>query len=129
LSATSSLFEGALEVEQHQEGCVRFSYTPIDQKTPRRYRCEPDLSLAGLTDSGARKRALARLRPRFTSRSFGDPAYGQLAGPSALLTGAEGDLEMGAFHHLEYPAREGNLRGALRQYLRFGLESGILLET
>jgi hypothetical protein len=32
---------------------------------------------------------------------------------------------MGAFHNLYQPRREANLRAALGEYLRFGLEAGI----
>jgi len=32
---------------------------------------------------------------------------------------------MGAFHNLYQPRREENLRAALNEYLRFGLEAGI----
>src|SRR5207249_49861 len=41
LDASDSLFVGRVEVERRQEGCVRFSYLPLDSATPRRYRCVP----------------------------------------------------------------------------------------
>jgi hypothetical protein len=36
---------------------------------------------------------------------------------------------MGVFCMLQQPQREGNLRTALDEYLRFGLEAGIFLVT
>jgi hypothetical protein len=42
-----------------------------------------------------------------------------------ITTGADDQAEMGAFHNLQQPRREANLRTALDEYLRFGLEAGI----
>ena len=72
-----------------------------------------------------------RLRPQFTSRRYGQPAYAQLSIPCAeeIKTGAEDGSEMGAFCMLQQPQREANLRTALDEYLRFGLEAGIFLVT
>ena len=36
---------------------------------------------------------------------------------------------MGAYHRLYAPQREANLRTRLDEYLRFGLEAGILYAT
>ena len=81
--------------------------------------------------SEARLIRLARLRPRFTSTHYGDPAYGQLALNCAdeIRTGAEDGSEMGVFQQLYQPQRETNLRLVLEEYLRFGLEAGILYVT
>jgi phage tail-like protein len=128
LAAANTIFDGGIDVEQHQEGCLRFCYARNGERTPRRYRCQPDRALEG-TDPSARARILARVRPRFTSRAPADPAYGQLAGSAELRTGAEDEAEMGVFHHLMHALREANLQAALAQYLRFGLEAGILLES
>jgi hypothetical protein len=63
----------------------------------------------------------------FDSLRFGHPAYGQLSGfcPSEITRGADDGGEMGAFHWLYRPQREGNLRDRLDEYVRFGLEAGI----
>jgi len=42
------------------------------------------------------------------------------------LKGADDEAEMGVFHHVMQPQREANLRSSLDEYLRFGLEAGIL---
>jgi hypothetical protein len=36
---------------------------------------------------------------------------------------------MGVFNHLQQPQREANLRAALEEYLRFGLEAGLFYVT
>jgi hypothetical protein len=40
LTAGNSLFCGAAEIRQVQEGCVRFSYLAPGSRTPRRYHCQ-----------------------------------------------------------------------------------------
>jgi hypothetical protein len=69
--------------------------------------------------------------PAFTSLRLADPGYGQLRtnAPDQIRTGADDEAEMGAFHDLFQPQREGNIRARLREYLRFGLEAGIFYAT
>ena len=43
-----------------------------------------------------------------------------------IRTGAESGAEMGAFEFLKQPQREANLRDALAEYLRFGLEARLV---
>lgn len=141
LEGSECLFVGQVEVRVVQQGCVRFSYVPPLSRTPRRFRCQPDLALEsaraeaqdqGHTLTGAQEEAVhRRLRPLFTSISHGHPAYGQLSRSIAreLYTGAEDGSEMGAFSMLQQAHREANLRGALRQYLRFGLDAGLFFVT
>ncbi len=106
--------------ERVQEGCVRFSYVPLDARVPRRYRCQP----AGAAGE-------AGPRPLFTSMRYGDAGYMQLllrASP-AIRTGADDESEMGAFHFLRAPQRESDLRVRVEEYLRLGLEAGLLFES
>jgi hypothetical protein len=111
-------WEAPVHCERLQEGCVRFSYLPLDSRAPRRHRCQPE-SEAG------------RVRPQFTSLRYGDPGYCQLGRlcPEEIRRGADDESEMGAFHDLHAPQREANLRARLEEYLRFGLEAGILYAT
>jgi hypothetical protein len=106
--------------ERKQTGCVRFSFLPFDAIVPRRYRCQPD------SPENAR-----RLAPQFTSLNYGRPAYGQLSSSTAdaIWRGADDESEMGAFHHLYAPQRDRNLRIRLREYLRVGLEAGLIYES
>jgi hypothetical protein len=138
LEASNSIFMEKVTVKQRQNGCVRFSYLPYDSPSPRRFCCQPDLALVarkealGKDFSDEEKRAVKiRLRPAFTSVHYGDPGYVQLSFASAkeVRTGAEDGSEMGVFGILEQPQREANLRAALEEYMRFGLEAGIFYVT
>ncbi|MGH8720343.1 MAG: hypothetical protein ACREU4_00055 [Burkholderiales bacterium] len=150
INASDCIFGGLLRAERRQTGCVRFSYVPPGSAAPRRYRCQPELEaatrIATLRD-GARQQGLpppapseeaalraeveALIRPLFVSRRYGDPGYGQLELRCAMQirTGAESGAEMGAFEFLKQPQREANLRDALDEYLRFGLEAGLFYVT
>lgn len=127
LEASETIFIAPVLAEQRQIGCVRFSHVPAGSRTPRRYRCQPDLELKNITDPDQARRIRAYLMPIFTSDDYGDPAYMQLdlAVAEEIFTGAEDGAEMGAFNHLKQALREANLRQVLKEYLRFGLEAGV----
>ncbi len=131
LNASDAIFTDLVTIERQQTGCLRFSYVPPDSQTPRRYRCQPDLALAGVTGPSQQNAIKARLKPQFTSVSFGQPAWAQLAATCAveISAGADNGAEMGAFNFLEQPQRRANLKSALDEYLRFGLEAGAIEET
>jgi hypothetical protein len=147
LNAADVLFTGPVRAARRQDGCVRFCFVPDGSETARRYLCQPDTAIARALDaarkadplappsagdlSGIRASIRGRLRPGFTSRAYGQPAYAQLdAGcPAELRTGASDGAEMGAFHDLYQPQREANLLDQLDEYLRFGLDVGILYAT
>lgn len=42
--AENSLFMGPIQVARRQRGCLRFCYVTPGSRTPRRYRCQPDLA-------------------------------------------------------------------------------------
>lgn len=48
--AEDSLFTGRLHVARRQIGCIRFCHVPAGSRTPRRYRCQPDLAEAAALD-------------------------------------------------------------------------------
>lgn len=130
LEAGNAIFTEKVEAERRQVGCVRFSYVPVGSKTPRRFRCQPDLALQ---DAKAAEQAniIARLVPSFTAATYGHHGYGQLGASCAeeIRRGAEDGSEMGVFSFLKQPQREINLRASLDEYLRLGLEAGILYVT
>ena len=130
LYASDVLFTGAVEVERTQAGCIRFSYVADDQRTPRRYRCQPELALDGATP-GERAGIRSRLRPRFTARRYGQPGYAQLAADAAteLKTGGAAEAEIGAFSRVLEAQRVANLRIRLDEYLPAGLEPGVIFAT
>ncbi len=129
--ASEVIFNQPVRAERRQAGCVRFSSIAAGSRTPRRYRCQPDLALEGVTDPAQRALIIARLRPVFTSLHYGRPAYAQLGLNCAveIRTGAEDGAEMGAFHDLMQPQREANLKIRLDEYLPFGLVPGLIYVT
>ncbi|MER5615048.1 hypothetical protein [Streptomyces sp. NPDC002215] len=120
--AENSVFTGRLHVARRGIGCMRFSSVPAGSRTPRRYRCLPDLTGPG----GA-----AKVRPLFTSERYGTPWYGELAERCAeeIRRGAEDGAEMGAFHDLYRPQREDSLRARLAEYVPAGTDAGIFFVT
>lgn len=148
--ASEAIFDSEVIVGRQQVGCVRFSFVPEkDSVTPKRYRCQPDLEIAaqieaaeaaalaaGDTIDDADRAAIAAwvrqwLAPAYTSKQYGDPEYAQLrlSCPSQIAMGAEDGSEMGAFCHLKQPQREANLRLRVKEYLPFGLETGLIYVT
>jgi hypothetical protein len=109
--------EAPVRAARTQTGCVRFCFLPLGSRVPRRYQCHP-----------ASAEEATRVRPVFTSLLFGTPGYCQLrqSCPPEISRGADDESEMGVFHDLHQPQRETNLRVRLEEYLRFGLEAGII---
>ena len=145
LEAADAIFAGRIECARVQTGAVRSSFVPPGSRTPRRFRCQPDLAVAtaqrererrspapSATELAAiRAEIEAWLAPAFTSQRYGSPGYAQLrAGcPAEIATGAEDGSEVGAFSHLVEPQRESNLRIRLDEYLPFGLDPAIVYVT
>lgn len=129
--AEGVLFVAPVTVEQTRFGEVRYSFLPAPSRTPRRFRCQPDLALDGGADPGRRRAVLLRLAPRFTSASYGRPGYCQLSRGVApeIGRGAEDGSEMGAFHHLDQPRREADLGTVLEEFLPWGLDAHIAYVT
>lgn len=144
LEASNCIFNHLLNISRRQSGCVRFSYLPIDSRSPRRFRCQPELeiqsqiqtleekgSLTFLEKEAIKNQVLNRIFPIYNSENYGHHACGQLSHSSAqqIHTGADNASEMGVFNHLQQPQRLANLNIALEEYLRLGLEAGILFVT
>ena len=104
---------------RRQAGCIRFSFVPLNARTPRRYECHP-----------ANEEEATRVTPQFTSVRYGEPGYLQLStrGAAEIFRGADDESEMGAFHELFEPQRITNVEVRLKEYLRFGLEAGLFFE-
>jgi hypothetical protein len=130
LTASNSVFYARLgagdtwtapvRASRRQAGYVRYSYVPLDAQVPPRYACLPRTAAEN-----------AEVVPRFVSLNYNDPAYCQLhaACPCQLRTGAEDQGEMGVFHDQYAPQREAGLRTRLDEYVRFGLEAGVLFAS
>jgi hypothetical protein len=145
LDAEDSIFAGAVACSRVQTGAVRSSFVPPGSRTPRRFRCQPDLAVAAATRERERRAPApstaeldalragveAWLAPTFTARRYGSPAYAQLRRgcPAEIATGAEDGSELGAFAHLKQPQRASNLRIRLDEYLPFGLDPTVVYVT
>ncbi len=129
--ATDTLFDGTVVAERTQAGCLQYCYYESPgSRTPRRYRCQPDLALADQPPT-LHNSIMAGLRPLYGSPNFGEPDYGRLADRSAqeLLTGAANGGSMGVWGFMQFPWRETNLAIATQEYLPFGLMAGSVYET
>ncbi len=138
---SESIMLGRALAARRQIGCSRFSFLADGSRVPRRFRCQPDLALAAYAAErgrpiaaltpAQRRSVIQSLIPTFTALQFGHPAYFQLARscPAAITEGAEDGGEMGAFHLIQQTQRLANLRLALNEYLRVGLEAGIFFAS
>lgn len=141
-----SIFYGQVKVARRQLGCMRFCYVSPGSRTPRRYGCQPDLAIISAKEEFRKavrgdkinaasqeleaiiRHTADKVRPRFNSEHFGNPAYCQLSSDCALeiKRGAEDESEMGVFHDLYQPQREANLRIRLGEYTPAGMEAGLV---
>jgi hypothetical protein len=147
--AENSIFMGCVTVARSQIGCIRFSYVTANSRTPRRFRCQPDLAEAAVADAiraqrpalpidtldtataAARRDERVRVRPRFNGMRYGMPTYCQLAENCAdeIVRGADDEAEMGAFHDLFQPQRAANLRVRLDEYAPAASDTAIIFAT
>jgi hypothetical protein len=123
--AQNSIFMGPVRVAHRQRGCMRFCYVTPGSRTPRRYRCQPDLA------GTAVDRQRLPVRPRFDSIRYGTPTYCRLAETCAeeITRGADDESEMGVFHDLYQPQRAANLQARLEEYTPAGANVGIIYAT
>jgi len=127
--ASDTLFLGVISAAKQQEGCLRFCHIPVGSVVPRRFHCQPAVPEGTPPDQV--ERLVVALRPRFTSLRYGDPGYCQLSTNirAEIRRGAGDESEMGAFSRLKQTQREDSLRIRLREYLRLGMEAGVLYES
>ena len=123
LSAGNSIFTGVVD-----------GAAPADRLRPlllpaARLRGRTPLPLPPGRRGGGRRAS----QPAFTSLDLrrAPSAYGQLADtcPPEIARGAEDEGEMGAFNFLKNPQRLTNLTTRMDEYLRFGLEAGVVFVT
>lgn len=107
------IFVHALQVENAQTGCLKFSYFSgeAEDSLPPNHGC-----VRGQGDDSP-----ARLR--FTGEAFGDPGYGQLAASSdfRLRERGPGDDAMGAYGFLREAHKWRNLQIRYREFMPVGI--------
>ena len=127
-AARDTIFTANVMVQRQQLGFLCYCYVPEGSVTPQRFNCQPDSSLRGVDSSARRSQITSRIQPSFTSAVYGEPGYAQLSVgcPDEIKAGAEDGSEMGVFHHLRQPQRVARLVTVLDEYLRHGLEVGVI---
>jgi len=130
IDASNCIFSAPATARRLQVGCLRFSYAAPGSSLPRRYRCQPELALKAAAP-GEAARILAEIRPNFLSEQPQHYGYGLLAAlcPREIREGADDGAAMGAYGFLMQPQRRANVAVALDEYLRFGLEAGLIEVT
>ena len=147
IQAENCIFNQPVRVARTQIGCVRFCYVAPESRTPRRYRCQPDLALDAaleavrkaapgvpLDDAARAEIALGvytQMQPRYNSITYGDPDYCQLAPdcPLEIAQRAENGTEMGVFNHLFQAQRLANLRARLAEFTPGNMDVGVIFAT
>lgn len=137
----NSILDGSVKFARTQDGCVRFTWLPLASRCPRRYECQPNLAIQKAVDASKAPLSQAAqdkiaadvqlwLTPVFTQTDIAQAGYLQLHKqcPVEISTGADDGAEMGVFHDLFQPQRISNLATRIDEYLRVGLEAGIILE-
>lgn len=130
IHASDTIFTAPALARRLQTGCVRFSFVAAGSALPRRYRCQPDMALDGAT-AAETAAILARMVPSFSSLIPAAYDYALLSTrtPAEIREGADDGAAMGAMGFLMQPQRRANARIALDEYLRFGLEAGLIEVT
>jgi hypothetical protein len=113
----------------------------VGSRTPRRYRCQPDLVLAAVDDqyaSGeidaderdrARERERLRVLPEFEAVRYGLPTYCRLAPTCAdeIRRGAQDESEMGAFHDRFLPLRLAAAQSRLEDFTPAAADAAVII--
>jgi hypothetical protein len=130
LTATNTIFRTRLEVRDRQRGRLTTCWVAPEQRTPQRVRCQPDLALDAAKPSDHAD-VLRRMVPSFVSTEPSHPAFVQLtrSTPEGIAAGGTEGGAMGVTHDLHQPRRLANLRRALEQYARVGLDVGTFFVT
>jgi len=112
-----NIWTSGLIADRKQVGCVRFSFLPLNAVIPRHFKCV--------------EQALASAQPIFFSLRYGRPGYLKMLActDNSIRRGADDGGEMGAFHFVLAPQREGDLNLRLQEYLPVGLNAGLVYQS
>lgn len=126
LEASECILNDLVQVENPQQGCVRFSAWTRKSVLPRTYESVE----------------IPPAYPLFTSQVFGHPGYAQLqlgadaailshtgGGIATILEGAEDGSEMGVFAREKNAIKERSLRLKYEEYMPLGLVPVIIYVT
>jgi hypothetical protein len=115
LWASDTLVSGEVQVTDTQNGCFRFSAALKGSRLPKPYESYM------IDDS----------HHYFTSRSFGQPGYGQLSqtAPVEIERGGENGAETGAFNMLLNPIKMDSLQAKVDEYMPFSRIPIFIKET
>jgi hypothetical protein len=116
LTASESILDDTVEVEDTQHGCIRFSAWATGSVLPRKYESVE----------------VSPRAPLFSSRIFGRPSYGQLlagvdrsivsgAVGATVSEGATDGSEMGAFARERAPIKSRSLDIKFEEFMPLGL--------
>ena len=137
------IFTGDIRVREQQHGYLRNSYVPLNaddtvdpshskypsQRTPRRFRCQPDLIVSeNIRREASGQLALDRPHPQFLSVEYGQPNYCQLPTETdkAIAQGSESESEMGVFHNEYFPQRRSRLEQQLTDFTPANMQAAVL---
>jgi hypothetical protein len=116
-SSKSNTVQSGLIADRKQQGCVRFSFLPIDAVTPPPFECVTQADTAP--------------QPLFVTTRFGQPGYLKLMASTSdsIRRGADDGGEMGVYHFVFAPQRESDLKIRMAEFLPVGLEFGLIYQT
>ena len=116
-SSKTDTESSGLIADRKQQGCVRFSFLPIDAVTPPPFECHSQADTAP--------------QPLFVTTRFGQPGYLKLMASTddSIRRGADDGGEMGVYHFVFAPQRESDLKIRMMEYLPVGLEFGLIYQT
>jgi hypothetical protein len=125
LYASEVLITGLTTVVNTQEGCFRFSAV-LERRDPF-----DSTSTHSRVPHPYESYFVRLFNATFTSRTFGQPGYAQLAesAPEFLKRGAENTSEIGAFSSLKNPILFDSLHAKVEEFAPFGLLPVYIFET
>jgi hypothetical protein len=145
LLAENSLFTAQVQVARKQVGCMRYSHVPVESRSPRRYRCQPDgalteleehLKTLPLAERNLRRETLSliairRVAPCFESTRYGTSNYLRLSNCAAteIKCGADDESEMGVYHDLFESQRFALLTRRLEEFVPASTESAVIFAS
>lgn len=120
LTAGNAILDGLVRVGDPHQGCIRFSYLPLDSTAPGGTAASPGTS--------PRPPRSSRGSPRCDPATPGSGSCPATA-PSRSLGAPTTKVGWAPTTFLQQSRRTANLVSQLEHYLRFGLEAGIFFAT